>query len=296
MISHSTYYYSGNVMKNSTSAGTIFGESATANYLFPSFMEAHPTWGNYADVINFTGYCKWGGTQLATEYNAINPRVAIRKFNQSRSNWGDWTEFITEKNNYKVRDSGNSNEITFYYSTGGLTSNPSWLAAWNGYKLTYVSPSVLNVNYATNSTYLYSCDSTYKYGGSNPYYMKMRYNTNGDYRWYLSVYPETPKTVAVDYAYSAGNADTVDNKHASDFAAADRGVYPIRTFTKTLAPTTSWTDTGITTANFTDGEGAYLIFLDPNHSNGNDGWVPKYMGYFASMSGTNGAESEEIIL
>ena len=47
--------------------------------------------------------------------------------------------------------------------------------------------------------------------------MKMRYNVNGDGRWYLSVYPETPKTVAVDYAYSAGNADTVDNYHAGSF-------------------------------------------------------------------------------
>lgn len=217
MISHSTYYYNNNVMKNTTSSGSIFGETATENYLFPSFMEAHPKWSGYADVINFTGYCKWGGTQFATQYNAINPRVAIRKFNQSRSDWGDWTEFITEVNNYKVRDSGNSNEITFHYSTGGFSSTPSWLAAWNGYDITYVAPSVLNVKYATNSTYLYSCDSAYAYGSANPYYMKIRYNTNGDSRWYLSVYPETPKTVAVDYAYSSGNSDKLGGYAASDY-------------------------------------------------------------------------------
>lgn len=98
MISHSTYYYNGNVMKNSTSANTIFGTSATANYMFPSFMESHPIFNNYADVINFTGYCMYGGTQLATEHNAINPRVAIRKYNQSRSDWGDWTELLSNKN------------------------------------------------------------------------------------------------------------------------------------------------------------------------------------------------------
>ena len=73
-------------------------------------------------------------------------------------------------------------------------------------------------------------------------------------------------------------------------------MYPVREFTKSLAPTTSWTDTGITTNDFADGEGAYMLFLNPNHSNGNDGWVPRYAGIFVNMSGTNGSETEEIIL
>ena len=50
-----------------------------------------------------------------------------------------------------ILDSGNSSHITFKYSSGGFSSNPSWLGAWNGYELTYVSPSVLNVNYATSA-------------------------------------------------------------------------------------------------------------------------------------------------
>jgi hypothetical protein len=95
---------------------------------------------------------------------------------------------------------------------------------------------------------------------------------------------------------NGGNSDTVDNKHASDFAASNCGVWPTRSFTKSLAPTTSWQDTGITTNDLSDGEGAYLIFLNPNHSNGNDGWVPRYAGLFSNMSGTNGSETEEIIL
>ena len=73
-----------------------------------------------------------------------------------------------------------------------------------------------SVNYATNSTYLYASDSPYRYGDSSPYYMKMRYNVNNDYRWYLSVYPETPKYVAVDYSYTSGNADALDGLHAAD--------------------------------------------------------------------------------
>ena len=50
-----------------------------------------------------------------------------------------------------VTDYSNGTAITFQYSTGGFTSNPSWLGAWNGYQLTYVSPSVLSVNYANSA-------------------------------------------------------------------------------------------------------------------------------------------------
>ncbi len=80
-----------------------------------------------------------------------------------------------------------------------------------------------SAGYAPNSTYLYASDSPFRYGDSASYYMRMRYNVNGDNRWYLSVYPETPKTVAVDYAYSAGNADTLDGYHWLSFVTA--GVY-----------------------------------------------------------------------
>jgi hypothetical protein len=61
-------------------------------------------------------------------------------------------------------------------------------------------------SYVQNATYLYASDSPYRYGDSAPYYLKMRYNINNDNRWYLSVYPETPKEVSVDYAVKAGTA------------------------------------------------------------------------------------------
>ena len=66
--------------------------------------------------------------------------------------------------------------------------------------------SATAATYATNSTYLYASDSPYRYGDSAPYYMRMRYNVNGDSRWYLSVYPESPKTVAVDHSYMSDYA------------------------------------------------------------------------------------------
>jgi hypothetical protein len=48
-----------------------------------------------------------------------------------------------------VRDAGNSTAITLKYSSGGFTSNPSYLAAWNGYQITYVAPSYVTVGGAT---------------------------------------------------------------------------------------------------------------------------------------------------
>lgn len=51
-----------------------------------------------------------------------------------------------------VADSGNACATTFAYSKAGLTSNPAWLAAWNGYELRTVSPSVVCVACAAHAT------------------------------------------------------------------------------------------------------------------------------------------------
>lgn len=51
-----------------------------------------------------------------------------------------------------VADAGNGTATTFAYSKQGLQSNPSWLAAWNGYELRAVSPSVVCVACADHAT------------------------------------------------------------------------------------------------------------------------------------------------
>lgn len=51
-----------------------------------------------------------------------------------------------------VVDTGNGCGITFAYSKAGLSSNPTWLAAWNGYELRAVSPSVVHVACADSAT------------------------------------------------------------------------------------------------------------------------------------------------
>lgn len=154
------------------------------------------------------------------------------------------------------------------------------------------SQSVNYANSAGNADTVDGQNFSYSNESNSPTYL---WGTNSNGTSFLAA----RGSISVNYASSAGNADnadTVDNKHASDFAASNCGVWPTRSFTKSLAPTTSWQDTGITTNDLSDGEGAYLIFLNPNHSNGNDGWVPRYAGLFSNMSGTNGYETEEIIL
>lgn len=131
----SPYYYSQNVMTNTISSKTLFGEDATINKLSCGFMENHPTWSNYADVLYFTGYCKWGGTQIATQYNASKPRVAIRKFVQDSSKtdggvWGNWIEFITSENianqSVSYATSAGSAPASDVYSWAKAANKPSY--------------------------------------------------------------------------------------------------------------------------------------------------------------------------
>ena len=101
-----------------------------------------------------------------------------------------------------------------------------------------------------------------------------------------------------DGSGSGLDADLLDGNHASAFATADCGVWPIRTYNIALSPTTSWTDTGINSSStyFPDGEGTYMLFLNPNHSNDANGWQPRYAGYFVQYTGTNGSQTEELLL
>lgn len=104
--------------------------------------------------------CGWDG----------NANSVMWKFSRNGYLYGNFSGYLsgTAYSADAIKDSSNGTRITACYSTGGFSSNPSWLAAWNGYHLTYVSPGVLSVNYAN----------------------------------------------------SAGNADTVDSLHASDFVRA----------------------------------------------------------------------------
>lgn len=70
--------------------------------------------------------------------------------------------------------------------------------------------SASTATYAANSSKLYSTDSTYAYGSSDPYYGYLTY-ISANNRWRFQVSPATPAAVEVAYADSAGTADQIDS-------------------------------------------------------------------------------------
>ena len=120
-----------------------------------------------------------GGTSdwTRTTSNGIIPYKSGGASNLGTSSWPFSTVYANNFYGYlngnisgssaSVRDVGNGTAITFSYSTGGFTSNPTWLAAWNGYKVTYVSPSVVSVGNADTVDGLHANRFTFVYNSAN---------------------------------------------------------------------------------------------------------------------------------
>ena len=86
--------YPNDVITDSTTSESL--SKANNGTLFPVF---HITDWGYSDTLYWSGYSKWGGTELATQYDSASAvRVKIRKYNQSLNGWGAWTEIITDGN------------------------------------------------------------------------------------------------------------------------------------------------------------------------------------------------------
>lgn len=103
--------------------------------------------------------------------------------------------------NYNANNNVQTYNIAFPLATGtvALTNGTGASGTW-GISITG------NATYATNATKLYADNTAYSYGSQNPYYAHLSYNVNNDNRWYLRVYPEIPKTLAVDWSYGSTNA------------------------------------------------------------------------------------------
>ena len=81
-------YEDGNTLNIDTSASDLFTDS----YSFSAMMRSDDSLfgkGHYANVWNFSGYQKWGGTQFAVSYDE-GSRAAIRTYTQSTSSWSPW--------------------------------------------------------------------------------------------------------------------------------------------------------------------------------------------------------------
>ena len=86
--------YPNDIITDSTTSESL--SKASNGTLFPVF---HSTDWGYSDTLYWSGYGKWGGTELATKYDSASAvRVKIRKYNQSLNGWGAWTEIITDGN------------------------------------------------------------------------------------------------------------------------------------------------------------------------------------------------------
>lgn len=127
-----------------------------------------------------------------------------------------------------------SNAASTYAPLTGTGTSGTWPISISG-SSTSCTGNAATATYSAKTTYLYADNSPYRYGDDSPYYAHMTYHTNGDYRWYLRVYPETPKEIAVDYAYNAGNAMAVSTCTANgDNVAAMKSVWNSLPTNKTL--------------------------------------------------------------
>jgi hypothetical protein len=109
---------------------------------------------------------------------------------------------------------------TVYYVDPTATSNLVGLTVAN----TITGNISGNATYATNSTRLYASDGTYVYGGANPYYMSMNYNSSAN-RWRLSVTPATPTNVEVAYADSSGSAYGSNSLYITGYGSSNMTYY-----------------------------------------------------------------------
>lgn len=179
--------------------------------LFYSYNYNYPSgWRRVLTNANFSSYAVPFYKLTSGTCSSLSEGLTFTQYSDSTAAHSNHSAFLTVNSvgtpfQLQFPDSTEMYIYKRYYSGG-------W-SAWSKISAGYAD----SATYATNSTYLYASDSPYRYGDSAPYYMRMRYNVNGDSRWYLSVYPETPKTVAVDHAYRAdmlyGYSSSPNNSH-----------------------------------------------------------------------------------
>lgn len=107
---------------------------------------------------------------------------------------------------------GRRTQLAFPYDSDRGFFRRKYDATWQPWQEFITSGNIgsQSVNYAANSMRLYSADSQYTYGSSNPYFGFLTYNGTNN-RWRFKVYPATPENVEVAYADDAGSVDGIDS-------------------------------------------------------------------------------------
>ena len=150
-------YLNGSAISCTTTANNEVG-LAYASY---NTSDMPGTYGNVIQMQTGTGSSSRWGYQLAFPTSGI-PRY--RRWTNTTS-IGGWNSFITSENistqhvacadhatcadntssTDAVYDKLNGTKTYLAYGCAGLTANPSWLAAWNGYELRAISPACVCV-------------------------------------------------------------------------------------------------------------------------------------------------------
>lgn len=146
------------------------------------------------------------------------------------------------------------------WSVSFVTSFPTINSEITRYAITTDNISQQSVKYATSAD---SVDGQHFNWNNN--------KNDHTYLWAASsngqAYLVSRANMSVKYATSAGDSDKLDGKHASDFAPADRGVWPTRSYNISLNNKDQYDFTedysGINTSStyFPDGDGRYILTI-----------------------------------
>lgn len=161
----------------------------------------------WTDLVAFGSNAMSSTSYLPLTGGTITNGSNWAAINFSRTGVGSGTVGGIDNNGlyFMHQDSAGTSSISMYLKAGsGL--NVSGNITANGFIKSNSSNSYVllggggELHIDTIMSRLYD-DGAYKYSGNNPYYAHMSWNTNSDNRWYLRVSPETPKQIAVDWAY-----------------------------------------------------------------------------------------------
>lgn len=203
-----------NGQKSETAALNIAASSNTNSY-WPWFRQTLTAANKWISVGTLSNSLYFIGSATSRTENSYD--YGFRMDFSNGYLYGNFSGYLsgTAYSAEAIKDSNNGTRITACYSTGGFSSNPSWLTAWNGYHLTYVSPSVLSVNYANSAGNADTVDGYHANG-----LLTALSNSNNGISITVGGTTKSISNISVNYANSAGNADTLDNTHLNGIFTA----------------------------------------------------------------------------
>lgn len=130
-ILYSKYTYNeggSGMINNSTSAESLCEPSSLSVAMQDP---SHDLFGTYATTLSFSGYQRYGATQISVKYNGGNGshRMAFRNYNQVLSGWNNWCEiwntdnFTDNHTNWDTAYNHSQSAHTYEPANGNLFQN-----------------------------------------------------------------------------------------------------------------------------------------------------------------------------